>query len=175
MKNGKYIKAEDTISFLPVEEQHISLLRKWLKEPHVTEFWQETQDEEKFRIKFLKKFPERGVTAFIISVNSNPVGYIQYYEACKVGDGWWPDAKPGTFGIDQFIGDPNLIGKGLGTAIIKKFVNHLFHKLKAEEIIADPEPKNERAIRAYEKVGFKALGEIKTPGGDALLMRLVRN
>lgn len=101
-----------------------------------------------------------------------PVGYIQYYDACRVGGGWWPDAKEGTFGIDQFIGDPTLIGKSFGTEIIKTFVSDLFAQENVREIITDPEPKNKRAIRAYEKVGFEAAGEIKTPGGDALLMRM---
>src|SRR5258708_3500010 len=34
---------------------------KWLKEPHVAEFWQETENEEAFRQKFLHKLRERGV------------------------------------------------------------------------------------------------------------------
>ncbi|HSM07403.1 MAG TPA: hypothetical protein VLA33_00110 [Gemmatimonadota bacterium] len=38
----------------------------------------------------------------------------------------------------------------------------------------DPHPDNARAIRCYEKVGFKRAGEIVTPDGRALLMRLVR-
>lgn len=165
---------ENKIEFISLQDSHVLLLRQWLKEPHVAEFWQETEDEEELRKKFLNKLPARGVVSFIISVNAKPVGYIQYYEACKVGDGWWPEAKEGTFGIDQFIGDPDLIGKGFGTEIIKTFVHQLFSQPKIKEIITDPESKNKRAIRVYEKVGFKAVGEIKTPGGDALLMRMER-
>lgn len=165
---------KNTIEFSSLQEHHIPLLRKWLKEPHVAEFWQETEDEEKFRDKFLGKLPERGVSAFVILVDSKLIGYIQYYDACKVGGGWWPDAEEGTFGIDQFIGDPDMVGKGLGTEIIKRFVENIFLLSKVSQIITDPEPMNKRAIRAYEKVGFKSIGEIKTPGGAALLMRLKR-
>lgn len=160
------------IDFLTLEESHIPLLLKWLKEPHVAEFWQETDDVTEFREKFLNKLPEGGVSAFVIAVDSKPIGYIQYYEACKVGGGWWPDADNGTFGIDQFIGEPNMIGKGLGTEIIKRFVANIFLLTKATNVITDPEPKNKRAIRAYEKAGFRAIGEIKTPDGQALLMRI---
>ncbi len=166
--------SKSKIDFLPLQELHIPLLREWLKEPHVAEFWQETDNEEAFRLKFLTKLKERGVTPFIIEVDSKPIGYIQYYETCKAGGGWWPNAKPGTFGIDQFIGDLTMIGRGLGTQIIKKFVDDLFVNPLVIEIITDPDPKNNRAIRAYEKVGFKAIKEIKTPGGDALLMHIQR-
>lgn len=121
----------------------------WLKQPHVAEFWQETEDEEEFRRKFLSELPERGVAPFIVAVDSRPIGFIQYYDACKVGGGWWPDAQEGTFGIDQFIGDPSMIGRGLGTEIIKQFVGDLFAN--------------------------KAVRETNTPGGVALLMRLERS
>lgn len=158
------------IEFVPLREEHISLMLQWLKEPHVSEFWQETDNEDEFKQKFLSKLPERGVSPFIIQINSKPVGYIQHYEAKKVGGGWWPDAEDGTFGIDQFIGEASLIGQGLGTKIIAKFVDYLFQLPQVKSIITDPEPKNKRAIRAYEKAGFKPVQEIKTPGADALLM-----
>lgn len=164
----------DEIVFLPLHKEHIPLLLKWLKEPHVAEFWQETEDVAEFREKFLNILPERGVSAFVISVGSKPIGYIQYYEARKVGGGWWPDAEDGTFGIDQFIGDPTMINKGYGTVIIRKFVEQLFQNHNAKEVITDPDPKNTRAIRVYEKVGFQRVGEIKTPGGNAFLLRLQR-
>lgn len=160
------------VSFLPLQEQHISLLQGWFKEPHVAEFWQESEPD--LKTLFLSKLPESGVTPYIIAAGQKPIGYIQSYEACKVGGGWWPDAKEGTFGIDQFIGDPNYIGKGFGTEILKKFTHHLFSKMQASEIITDPDPKNERAIRAYEKAGFETVGPTQTPDGEALLMRLKR-
>lgn len=163
------------IAFLPLQKEHIPLLRQWLNEPHVSEYWQETENEEEFRQKFLMKLPERGVSPFVIAIDSKPIGYIQYYDACKVGGGWWPNADKGTFGIDQFIGDPDMVGKGIGTEIIKRFVANIFLLTHVTQVITDPEPKNKRAIRAYEKAGFQAIGEIKTPGGDALLMRIDRH
>lgn len=163
------------ISFQPLTSDHIPLLRKWLREPHVAEFWQEPQDEEEFRKKFLHELQERNVRSYIIDFDDQPVGYIQDYEASQVGGGWWPDAEPGTFGIDQFIGDPNFVNKGLGTKMIQAFVQRLFQNPSVIEIIADPDPKNGRAVRVYEKVGFKKMSPIKTPGGEALLMKLKRN
>lgn len=164
----------DIIQFLPLQKEHISLLWQWLKEPHVAEFWQESEDEEKFRQKFLEKRPEKGVFPFLIALGSRPIGYIQYYEARKIGDVWWPQANEGTFGIDQFIGDPTMINKGYGTIIIRKFVEQLFRNPQVKEVIADPDPKNTRAIRAYEKVGFQRVGDIKTPDGDASLLHMER-
>lgn len=162
------------IEFISLASDHIPLLRQWLKEPHVAEFWQEPEDEAEFREKFLRKLRERSVKPFVIEVDGKPVGYIQSYEANKLGGGWWPNEKPGVHGIDQFIGDPSLVGRGLGTRVIDKFLQQLFTDLSVMEVITDPDPKNGRAIRAYEKVGFVKEGEITTPGDKALLLRISR-
>lgn len=161
--------------FIPLKEEHIPLMRRWLKEPHVAEFWQESEDENEFREKFLHKLLQRGVSPFIIEIDGKPIGYIQHYEADKVGGGWWPDAKSGTFGIDQFIGESEFVGRGVGTEVIKHFTNQLFKNRSVLEVITDPDPRNARTIRAYEKVGFKKVAEVTTPGGAAILMSLPRS
>lgn len=145
-----------------------------MKQPHVAQYWQETDDEIKFRHKFLVELQQRGVCPYIIFLSNRPIGFIQSYEACKVGGGWWPNEEPGVFGIDQFIGEPDLVGKGYGTQLIQAFVDRLWTDPKVRQIITDPDPKNGRAIRAYEKVGFIKEQEITTPGGPAILLRLNR-
>jgi RimJ/RimL family protein N-acetyltransferase len=168
------LSEQSEILFEEFTHDHLLLLKKWLCESHVAEFWQEPEDENELRDKFLRKLREQGVRPYIIYSRGQPIGYIQDYEAHLVGGGWWPDAIPGTFGVDQFIGDPELVNRGLGTIIIHKFVCRIFEIPSAIEVIADPSPNNLRAIRAYEKVGFKPFGEIQTPGGTALLMKLRR-
>jgi RimJ/RimL family protein N-acetyltransferase len=110
----------------------------------------------------------------IVYVDELPIGYIQDYRACRVGGGWWPDAAPGTFGIDQFIGEPAWVGEGFGTAPIRHFVGRIFSDLSVKEIIVDPDPKNSRAIHVYEKFGFRRSGLTRTPGGEALVLKLRR-
>jgi aminoglycoside 6'-N-acetyltransferase len=49
-----------------------------------------------------------------------------------------------------------------------------FRPMTADQIVGDtdPHPQNTRAIRAYEKAGFAAYGEIISPGwGPSLLMQ----
>jgi RimJ/RimL family protein N-acetyltransferase len=171
--NRQAMETSEDLKFLPLSEEHIPLLWRWLEEPHVAEYWQEPdcRDQSQLQDKFLSKLPLRGVYPFILYVAGTPIGYFQYYEAQKVGGGWWPDASAGTIGIDQFIGDPKFIGRGLGTKAIRKFAQMILASTAAQEIITDPDPFNERAINTYKKCGFEPVGEITTPGGEALLMR----
>ena len=77
-----------------------------------------------------------------------------------------------TVGTDQFIGDLDYIGKGVGTRMIKEFITYLSTiEPKVTTIIVDPEPENRAAIRCYEKVGFKKVGVYELSWGPALLMR----
>jgi RimJ/RimL family protein N-acetyltransferase len=160
------------IAFIPFSAEHMDLFLGWLKQPHVKEFWTESENELEVREKFLGKLRSRGVESFIIQIDDQCIGYIQAYEADKIGGGWWPNASAGTYGIDQFIGNPALIGKGIGIQVVRSFVQRLIADKGAKTIIADPDPKNARAIRLYQKLGFISKGIIDTPNGKAELMQL---
>ena len=78
----------------------------------------------------------------------------------------------GTRGIDQFIGVPDMIGRGHGSSFIRQFVDGLLAS-GTPRVVTDPDPDNRRAVRAYEKAGFERERMVDTPDGPALLM--VRN
>jgi aminoglycoside 6'-N-acetyltransferase len=80
------------ITFEPLTESHFPLLLKWLEMPHVKAWWD--QDIKWTQELINKKFSsyvdgwwkaENGQTekieAFIICVDSKPIGYIQQYDA----------------------------------------------------------------------------------------------
>ena len=78
----------------------------------------------------------------------------------------------GTRGIDLFIGEPDMIELGHGSALIRAFVDDRLRQ-GAPRMVTDPDPANLRAVRAYEKAGFEKDRMVDTPDGPALLM--VRN
>jgi RimJ/RimL family protein N-acetyltransferase len=111
------------------------------------------------------------VQPHIALLDGEPFGYIQSYVAMGSGGGWWEaETDPGVRGIDQSIADAAQLGKGLGTAMVKAWVAKLFADPQVTRIQTDPDPRNARAIRCYEKAGFRAVGEVQTPDGTALLM-----
>ena len=169
-------------SFKPLKENDFLLLADWFKQPHVAQWW-----EAESKQTLLKKIQSDWLQAFIVELNNQPIGYIQCYYACKEDSGW-PDQPAGTWGIDQFIGEPDCIGKGYGTQMIKEFVEmmfngsrvkprmtkNVFENTKITRIITDPKPNNARAIRCYEKVGFKKIELTQTPDGTVELMVLTK-
>ena len=47
--------------------------------------------------------------------------------------------------------------KGIGSSFLKMMASHLKENMAAERVLLDPHQDNKRAIRAYEKVGFKII------------------
>lgn len=113
---------------------------------------------------------------YIVSYESKPVGYIQKY---KIKD--YPEnaqyvkSEDQASGVDLFIGEPNFIGRGLVSMMLKKFLKEIiFTQEGIDTCVIDPQPDNARAIRAYEKVGFKFVRVLQKPKkrNPTYLMRL---
>ncbi len=162
------------ILFEPLAEYHLELLVNWLNKPHVKAWWNDHLTDDEIRSKYRSRIGNPDILHFIIYLHGKPIGFIQYYYANRVGGGWWPDETEGTVGIDQFIGEEDYINQGYGTWLIRTFLNELFKNIAITRIIVDVDPANHRAIRCYEKAGFKLVGEVQTPDGLALLMEIER-
>jgi aminoglycoside 6'-N-acetyltransferase len=76
---------------------------------------------------------------------------------------------PGSRGLDQFIGEPEMIGRGHGAEMVRRHVEWLM-ETGVPAVGVDPDPDNLRAIRAYEKAGFRRGDVVETEWGPSLLM-----
>lgn len=144
----------------------LPLLREWLWRGHVREWW---GDPVGGLATISDHIVDPLVKAFMVECDNLPIGYIQSWDPHAEADHPCGDQPLGTRGIDQFIGEPQFIGLGHGTAFIRLFVESLF-EAGAPQVITDPNPRNSRAIRAYAKAGFKEIDRRITISGEALLM-----
>lgn len=154
-------------------EQDLPMLHRWLNEPHIVQWWGgERPTLAEVRQQYLPRvLAQDRVTPCIGMLGDAPFAYAQSYVALGAGDGWWGDeSDPGVRGIDQSIGPSELLGIGLGTRLVRALVELLFTDPAVTKIQTDPAPNNHRAIRCYEKAGFRAVKTIVTPDGPALYM-----
>lgn len=110
------------------------------------------------------------VAPWIVEHDGRPFAYAQDYDP----HAWTPHPfghlPPGSRGIDQYIGELDLLDRSHGTAFVRQHCDALF-AAGAPAIGTDPHPDNRRAIRAYEKAGFAVVGgPTETGWGLALLM-----
>lgn len=168
--------AAPSIGFRPLRRADLPLLHEWLARPHVAAWWGEPSSLAEVEAKYGPLVDgATDVRPYLALLDGEPIGYVQSYVAAGAGDGWWPDERdPGVRGIDQFLADESQLGRGLGTALVRAFVEHLLTDPAVTRVQVDPSPDNARAIRCYERAGFRAAGVVDTPDGPALLMRRER-
>ena len=140
---------------------------EWRNRPHVRRWWDpdlptatlESVTEE-YRPDTL---PDAASTVCIIELDRRPLGLIQFYkwasyaaEANEVGIPF----DDLTYGIDVFIGDPDLVGRGLGTRVVRLLTDYLINELDASSVALTTDLENHGAQRCYEKAGFKKVKEV---------------
>ncbi|WP_019170904.1 GNAT family N-acetyltransferase [Pseudaminobacter salicylatoxidans] len=155
-------------AFRPLMGKDMKLLARWLAEPHVAAWWGDKASELEGIGSHIDSI---SVEPFIIELDGRPIGYIQSYDPHLEDENPYQDQPSGTLGIDQFIGEPDLIGKGHGTRLIGAFLEMLFEE-GAPRVIVDPDPVNAAAIRAYEKAGFRPIGRRPGEHGEVVLMAI---
>jgi aminoglycoside 6'-N-acetyltransferase Ib len=165
------------LEFKSLTESDLELLHDWLNRPHVAEWWDGPLSFAEVRRRYVPA-PDgsSSLRPYIACLNRTPVGFIQSYVAIAAqASGWWlEETDPGVVGIDLFLADAENLGKGIGAEMIVQFVEHLFRNPAVTKIQTDPAPANLRAIRCYEKAGFRKVGIVDTPDGAALLMVIER-
>ena len=151
----------ETIKFRLMTEQDLNLFFGWLQDPLLVEIWlmNRPMKYEEVVQKYLPRIEGKTpITCFIITVEGNPIGFIQSYlwrNFPEESSLMTPEERnSATF--DMFIGESALRGRGLGTRIVSKFLDDiLFKKYQVDLCIGLTLTTNPRAIRTLEKAGFK--------------------
>jgi aminoglycoside 6'-N-acetyltransferase len=154
--------------FRPMTAADLPMIRRWLETPDVVRWWGDP-DEQYELVSGDLVHPD--MDQFVVSLDSRPFAYMQCYALSTWNQGFGVQ-PPSTRGIDQFIGDADMIGRGHGSNFIREFVDDRMRQ-GIPRIVTDPDPVNLRAVRAYQKAGFVRERIVDTPDGPALLM--VRN
>ena len=162
------VLSDTRIQLRPVVEADRASLSAILAEPEVARWWV----HEDVPTTVAGVFDDDDEVRLAIVVEGAVVGLIQYAEEDT------PDYRHA--GLDLFVAGA-WQGRGIGPDAIRLVARHLFQVRGHHRLIIDPATANERAIRAYEKVGFQRVGVMrKYERGaderwhDGLLMDLLR-
>jgi FMN-dependent NADH-azoreductase/GNAT superfamily N-acetyltransferase len=180
-KAAKTIAANGKILIRDFSESDLPLMLKWLTDERVLEYYEgrdANYTPETLAEDYLGELP--GGFRVIFEYEGAPIGYGQAYRLS--GDMFdeydYPETGRAVFAMDQFIGEPEYWGRGIGTAILKLMCAYLKDERGAERILLDPHKRNGRAIRAYEKAGFRIIKSLPAhelfegKAEDCLLMEL---
>jgi aminoglycoside 6'-N-acetyltransferase len=149
-----------------VQADDADRLEEILHEPDVSRWWGGYDADPKRIVEEILE--DRDAVSYALEANGELVGLIQYQEENT------PDYRHAS--IDIFLATASQ-GRGLGSEALHLLARYLFEERGHHRLTIDPAAGNERAIRAYERVGFRPVGVMREyergPDGswhDGLLM-----
>jgi|GEM_PF-270460 len=162
-----------SIHFKKASPEHKENIFQWLEEPHVKEFWDNSQNHRKDILIFIngRKEPSPyfdGIFDYWIGlVNNEPYCLVMTSEIfptqTDLVDVWRENlSKNGrTFSIDFMIGNRNYYGKGLASPTLEAFTKFIQEKVDSfiDTFFIDPEESNARAKHVYAKAGFQCISD----------------
>ncbi len=165
--------AED-ITFRPLAIADLPLLTQWLNLPHMQQWYEPrpvTLDE--VTAKFTPRISgDQPTHCHIALLKGVPFGKIQVYKNADYPDYSADIVVEDGVSLDLFIGNPALLGQGLGALYLTRYINTIVQQLYPQEthIYICHKTSNPRACKASEKAGFKKLRDVEEAGRPAVLM-----
>jgi len=163
------------IAFEPLRTEDLPLLREWIRREHVRPWWRD--DIEKSMTEYAKAIEGLDKTDhYLIVVDERAAGMIETYLVSDHPE--WEaivQVGEGVAGVDLLIGEPALIGAGLGPRVLAEFAEKIvFARPDTQACVATVDEANRRSWRAFEKAGFRYIRDVEEDGRPHRLMRLDR-
>lgn len=148
-----------------------ALLEDWRKRPHVQAGFGEEEPpdwEEELSINQDWHDP------VIAEIDGRPIGYIEIIDPAREETHYWGDVGANLRALDIFVANEGDLGKGYGAEMMRLALQRCFAAPEVKAVIIDPLASNTRAIKFYERLGFRGQGVQDFYGNNCLVMRLAR-
>ncbi len=154
MNDARTIERIRLTDFEP--EAHLGLLSSWLAVPDTAEWWPDAsyQLEEARRRR-------SGTHHRLILFDDRPVGYTRWQrvDVSALSSMGLYDIPEGSIDFDLLIGEPEFLGRGIGSAAVRLLCDELFLDESVPLVGTVTSTENHRAVRAFKKAGLAFLQE----------------
>jgi aminoglycoside 6'-N-acetyltransferase len=156
----------ERVALRPLQDADLDPLIAVIQEPGVAQWWGEAEEPERLRDNL-----RMDGDAFAIEADGELAGWLGFVEETE------PEYRSVSFDISL---SERFQGQGLGPDALRTLIRWFATERGHHRFTIDPSMLNDRAIKAYEAVGFKPVGvmrkaELLRDGEwhDALLMDLL--
>jgi aminoglycoside 6'-N-acetyltransferase len=143
------------IRLRPATLADVPLLRHWDEQPHIVE--SDPNDDWQWETELAQQPPWR--EQLIAELNGRPIGFIQLMDPALDDTHYWGVVPDNLRALDIWIGEASELGKGYGTRMMQLALKRCFGPPEVTAVIIDPLASNARALRFYERLGFRFVEE----------------
>ena len=160
------------LTFRPLEKADFALFARWLGKPHVQKWWREPATVEHVAAEYgACTDGDMTTRVYVVQADGKPIGIVQCYAAASYPE-WaklFPEEALSMASIDYLIGEEDYVGRGVGTQMIREFVERVVRPVypEATGVVTSVEIENGPSLGALRKAGFGEggiiTGEYGTP------------
>lgn len=158
------------VTLRPATPADRALLERWDDEPHVLA--SDPNDDWGWETELARDPDWR--EQLIAELDGRPIGFVQIIDPAREDSRYWGDVGPNLRAVDIWIGEPDTLGKGHGTQMMRLALERCFADPAVEAVLVDPLAANLRAHRFYERLGFRPVGPRRFGADACLVYRLER-
>ncbi|WP_431257292.1 GNAT family N-acetyltransferase [Roseateles chitinivorans] len=156
-------------------DRDLATVNRWMNEPAVAHFWQETGDLEHHRRYLSGIAADPHTISLIGSFDDQPFSYFEAYWAKEDRIAPFYDAADHDRGWHVLVGEPALRGREFLTAWMPGISHYLFlDDCRTQRLVIEPRIDNRRMVHSLNRCGYASLKEIQFPHKRAVLGLLMR-
>ncbi|MFE3878336.1 GNAT family N-acetyltransferase [Kitasatospora sp. NPDC059146] len=151
---------------------HLELLTGWMNDPEVDAFWELAGPPAVTERHVRAQLDGDGSSLPCLGLlDGTPMSYWEVYRAdLDPLAGHYP-ARPHDTGVHLLLGPAASRGRGLGAQLLAAVAALVLrHRPDCQRVVAEPDVRNRRSVRAFERAGFRAAAELDLPDKRAALM-----
>jgi RimJ/RimL family protein N-acetyltransferase len=165
------------VALRPMTRGDLPAVARWRAADHVDRWWHADGPAtvegvtEKYGADIDGTTPTR---MWVVEANGRSVGFVQDYVISDHPEFALLTPDPDAIGLDYAIGEPEWVGRGLGTRLVWAWMLRARRRFPdATTYFAAPDHRNEASLRVLDKTGFERGTWFDEPQGDGTTTTMV--
>ncbi|KAF4407282.1 GNAT family N-acetyltransferase [Streptomyces lycii] len=147
------------------------LVHTWMNDPEVARFWEMPHPADRIGRYLRDQHTSSHSAPYLGCLDGTPMSYWELYRADLDPLARHYTARPHDAGVHLLLGPARHRGRGLGAQLLRAVSDwQLAADPRAERVVAEPDVRNTRSVRAFRRAGFGIEQEIELPDKRAVLM-----
>ncbi|MER7015946.1 GNAT family N-acetyltransferase [Saccharopolyspora sp. NPDC000359] len=149
----------------------VALVHRWMNAEHVAVNWDQAWPVAQWRAELAGQLGGQHSLPCIVARDGRDVGYLELYRVQRDKLARCYSHDPHDLGVHIAIGEPDVIGGGVGSALLRAVAGGLLAAdRECRRVVAEPNVHNGASVGAFGKAGFDRSGEVGLPGKNSALM-----
>ncbi|MGH3793357.1 MAG: GNAT family N-acetyltransferase [Pseudonocardiaceae bacterium] len=152
-------------------DRDLDLVHSWMNDPEVARFWEMPWPRSRISGYLHRQGAGPHSAPYLGALDGVAMSYWELYRADLDPLAEYYDALDNDAGVHLLLGPAQYRGRGLAEGLLRAVSGwQLDADPRARRVVAEPDVRNQRSVRVFERAGFHRVTDIDLPDKRAALM-----